>query len=257
MSIRSYGTSRDKDDPRDHFFTASRRRGHPERVDLRGRTPVYNQHSLNSCSANAIAAAIRFDHLRSGTHRALNPSRLFLYFNERAIEDCVPKNVPVSLRDGYKTLARVGVCDEEQWPYRVRQFARKPPAHCYDRAAAHRAIQYMRLKQDLTHMRDCLASGYPFTAGISVYPSIHNERVKRTGSIPMPKRGEKMLGGHAVLAVGYDDRERHIIVQNSWGQAWGAGGYCFIPYDFFLHGDHAWDLWTVRRMNDDPARVER
>jgi C1A family cysteine protease len=257
VSTRSYGTLRDAPDARDCAFPASRHRGHPQSVDLRCGLPVYNQRSLNSCSANAIAAAIRFDHLRSGTRGALNPSRLFLYFNERSIEGCVPKNVPVSLRDGYKTLARLGVCSEEHWPYRVRQFARHPPHDCYNHAAAHRAIRYMRLKQDLTHIRDCLASGYPFTAGISVYPSIHDERVKRTGNIPMPKRGEKMLGGHAVLVVGYDDRERHVIVQNSWGRGWGAGGYCFLPYDFFLHGDHAWDLWTVRRMNDDLSRAQR
>ena len=257
MSNHTYGTKRDAPDPRDRFFSVSRLFGHPRSVDLRGKTPVYNQKSLNSCSANAIAAAIRFDHLRRGTRGALNPSRLFLYFNERSIEGAVDKNVAVSLRDGYKSLARVGVCSEEHWPYRVRHFAHHPPRTCYDHAAAHRAIEYLRLKQDLTHMRDCLASGYPFTAGISIYPSFKTERVKRTGNVPMPKRGETMLGGHAVLVVGYDDRVRRVIVQNSWGRTWGAGGYCSIPYDFILHGDHAWDLWTVRRMNDDPSHAGR
>jgi C1A family cysteine protease len=252
VSDRNYGTRRDAPDPRDHTFAISRRKKHAERVDLRGGAPIYNQKTLNSCSANAIAAAIRFDHLRAGNRRALNPSRLFLYFNERSIEGCIPKNVPVSLRDGYKTLARVGICAEQHWPYRVRHFAHHPPSECYDHAAAHRAVRYMRLKQDLRHIRECLADGYPFTAGITVYPSFETNRVKRTGSVPMPKRGEKLLGGHAVLIVGYDDRARHVIVQNSWGSGWGAGGYCFLPYDFILDEDHAWDLWTVRRMTDDP-----
>jgi len=252
VSNRNYGTRRDAPDVRDHVLSVSTRKGHPEKVDLRGGAPIYNQKSLNSCSANAIAAAIRFDHLRSGG--TLNPSRLFLYFNERSMEGCVPKNVPVSLRDGYKSLARVGVCGEEHWPYRIRHFAKQPPRECYDHAAAHRAIRYMRLKQDLRHIRGCLADGYPFTAGISVYSSFEAEKAKRTGAVPMPKRGEKLLGGHAVLVVGYDDRKRHVIVQNSWGSQWGARGYCFLPYDFILDGDHAWDLWTVRRMNDDPGR---
>jgi len=234
-------------------FSASRKR-HPERVDLRGGAPIYNQRSLNSCSANAIAAAIRFDHLRAGRRDVLSPSRLFLYYNERSMEGLVPKNVPVSLRDGYKSLARVGICAEEHWPYRVRHFAKQPPRECYDHAAEHRAISYMRLKGDLRPIRDCLAEGYPFTCGISVYSSFEAEHVKRTGSVSMPRRGDKLLGGHAVLVVGYDDRARHVIVQNSWGREWGANGYCFLPYDFILDDDHAWDLWTVRRMNDDPVR---
>jgi len=229
----------------------------PESVDLRGSAPIYNQKSLNSCSANAIAAAIRFDHLRSAAPNPLNPSRLFLYYNERSMEGSIAKNVPVSLRDGYKTLARVGICGEEHWPYKVGHFAKQPPSHCYTHAMGHRAIVYMRLKQNLSDIRRCLAAGYPFTLGISVYPSFEAAKTKHTGEVPMPKRGEKMIGGHAVLAVGYDDRARHAIVQNSWGRRWGAGGYCFIPYDFLLHEDHAWDLWTVRRMNDDPAPPKR
>ncbi len=252
MQRRSYGTRRDDPDPRDRRYSARRLRGPlPGRVDLRSAAaPVYNQKTLNSCSANAIAAAIRFDHLRSGDPRALNPSRLFLYFNERAMEGHVGKNVPVSLRDGYKTLARVGVCGEEDWPYEIRQFARRPPRHCYRKAGVHRAIAYMRLGQNLLHIRHCLASGYPFAVGISVYESFHTKTVERTGNVPLPHRGERMLGGHAVLVVGYDDSRKRAIVQNSGGRKWGDRGFFYLPYAFLLNPDHAWDLWTVRRMSD-------
>jgi C1A family cysteine protease len=247
---------RDAPDERDHFFSVPKgRRALPGLVDLRSEAPpVYNQHSLNSCSANAIAAAIRFDHRRGGDPGALNPSRLFIYFNERSIEDLVAQNVPVSLRDGYKTLARVGVCAEDDWPYRVGHFARRPPRSCYHRAVVHRAIAYKRVRQDLRHIRHCLAEGYPFTVGISVYESFQSDAVKRTGIVPMPRRGERMLGGHAVLVVGYDDSRKHVIVQNSWGARWGDRGFFFLPYAFLLNPDHAWDLWTVRRMSDQPAR---
>jgi C1A family cysteine protease len=246
-----YGTRRDRPDPRDHIYAppTGLQRKAPKKVDLRPlMPPVYDQRHLNSCSANAIAAALWFEERhRHDNPRHPSPSRLFIYFNERAIENVLAHNGPVSLRSGYKTVARDGVCSERMWPYRVRDFREAPPPHCREAATQHRAVRYMRLRPRLTHLRACLAEHRPFTFGFAVYQTFKSQLVKRTGVVPRPSKTDKRLGGHAMVAVGYLDDSRHIIARNSWGTSWGDGGYCYVPYDYLLDPNLAWDFWTVTK----------
>jgi C1A family cysteine protease len=252
-AIKRYGTEPDRPDRRDHAYEVppALLRRLPRQVDLRARCPpVYNQKHLNSCSANAIAAALWFDERRHD--RAVpSPSRLFIYYNERAREGSVSINATVSLRDGYRSVARIGVCSERMWPYLVERYRRKPSPHCYEAAADHRAIWYRRLEKTLPQLKACLAEGYPFTGGFSVYQRFESRPVRRTGVVPMPGPHEKKLGGHAMLIVGYSDASEQFIVRNSWGSDWGDRGYGYLPYEYVLAPKHAWDFWTVRRVSRD------
>jgi C1A family cysteine protease len=243
-----YGTARDKHDRRDHWYEP-RARSIPAKVDLRSQMPpVYNQRHLNSCSANAIAAALWFEERHRHNPRHPSPSRLFIYYNERAIEGTIAHNDPVSLRDGYKTVARHGVCVERMWPYDVRRFRRRPFNHCYRIAVEHKAIRYARVEQTLKNLRACLAEGQPITAGFQVYSTFKSELTKRTGVVPLPGGHEKVLGGHAMLLVGFMDDSRHFVVRNSWGPNWGDRGYCYVPFDYLLNPRLSWDFWTVAKV---------
>jgi hypothetical protein len=258
-SIR-FGTHPDVPDCRDHEFVApARLRRPPARVDLRPLCPpVFNQGTvLNSCSAQAIAAAMwfvererprRVASRQFDSDRAPAPARLFLYYNERARAGLTGTNAPVSLRDGYKSVVEQGICAESLWPYRNDRFAVKPPPACYRAALAHRAIRYFRLRRELSQFRACLTSGYPFAMGISVYQNFVGKAVARSGVVSMPHRRERHLGGHAVLVVGYDDDARQFIVRNSAGPHWGKHGYCVMPYAYLLNEQLAWDFWMVRRQ---------
>jgi len=222
----------------------------PAHVDLRRQCPpIYNQGLLNSCSAHALGAAVWFEALKRDFKLALRPSRLFLYYIERSIERQPRCNVPVSLRDGHKALKRFGVCKESQWRYVTGKFSIRPPQECFEAAAAVRLTQFARVKRDLRHLKACLASGNAITMGMSVYESFESRRVKRTGVVPMPEPDERLLGGHAVLVVGYRDENQSFIVRNSWGAKWGHSGYCFIPYEYLMSGKHyAWDFWTILEL---------
>lgn len=96
-------------------------------------------------------------------------------------------------------------------------------------------------------MRACLADGYPLVFGFSVYEGFESQKVAKTGVVDMPKAGEKMLGGHAVLAVGYDDDAKRFTVRNSWGADWGKKGYFTMPYDYVADRNLSDDFWTIRR----------
>jgi C1A family cysteine protease len=145
-------------------------------------------------------------------------------------------------------VAKAGACPEHLWPYRPGRFALRPPAECYRAAKEHRAIKYGRVVRDLAHLKGCLAEGYPITVGMSVFESFKSPRVKKTGRVPMPRRGEKLLGGHAVLIVGYDEESERFLVRNSWGPDWGLDGYFTLPYAYAFHEGYSWDYWTLRRV---------
>lgn len=240
-----FGTHPDIPDVRDREYLPATTRRLPREVDLRpSMPPVYNQGRLNSCSAHAIGAALWYEERRRGHAEAPSPSRLFLYYNERRHERVVHHNVPVSLRDGYRSVATRGICPEAMWPYRVHQYDRQPTAACYRAARRTRALAYYRLHRNLRTMQACLAEGNPFTLGVSVHESFMSAAVKRTGEVPQPRAHEKLLGGHAMLIVGYHSEHERFIVRNSWGTGWGAGGYGFLPFAFMLHESLSWDFWT-------------
>jgi C1A family cysteine protease len=134
------------------------------------------------------------------------------------------------------------------WPYDITQFATQPTAECYQAALQHKAILYQRVVRDLTQMKGCLADGYPFVFGFTVYESFESQQVAQDGHAPLPQAGEQVLGGHAVLAVGYDDSNQWFIVRNSWGTGWGMQGYFTLPYAYLTNRSLSSDFWTLRQV---------
>jgi C1A family cysteine protease len=249
--IRKFGWIPDLPDIRDHFYSAPQPTllTLPDKVDLREQCPaVYDQGQLGSCTGNAIAAAVQFDRLKATQAPDFPPSRLFIYYNERVLEHTVPQDAGAMIRDGIKTIASCGVCPETDWPYNIGQFAEKPSVRAFSDALGHKAASYCRLLNTLPQLKGCLATGYPFVFGFSVYESFESEDVAKSGQVNMPQPNEKLLGGHAVLAVGYDESQQRFIVRNSWGPAWGMNGYFTIPYAYLIDDNLADDFWTVRMM---------
>jgi C1A family cysteine protease len=247
-----YGWIPDLPDQRDHMFAAAPMflTALPPHVDLRPKCPkeVYDQGQLGSCTANAIAAAIEFDLMKQAAADIFTPSRLFIYYNERVIEGTVNSDSGAQIRDGIKTVANQGACHEKIWPYDIAKFRTKPSKAAYTDGAKHTAVQYQRLIQTLPQMQGCLASGYPFVFGFTVYESFEGPDVAKTGIANYPASGEKVVGGHAVLAVGYDDPSQRFIVRNSWGAKWGMQGYFTIPYNYLTTSNLADDFWTIRMV---------
>jgi C1A family cysteine protease len=247
--IQRYGWTPDLPDRRDHLFAAAPPilGALPPSFDLRSQCPaVYDQGQLGSCTGNAIAGAIEFELMKQKL-TVFTPSRLFIYYNERVIEGTVNSDSGAQIRDGMKSVATTGVCPENpDWPYDISKFSQKPTATSFTDAARTKAVTYQRLVQAANQMKGCLASGYPFVFGFSVYASFESDPVAKTGHAPMPAAGESQIGGHAVMAVGYDDANQWFIVRNSWGAGWGMSGYFTLPYAYLLDSNLSDDFWTVR-----------
>ena len=251
LTIQRYGWVRDLPDQRDYRFSAPLQvTTLPPSVDLTSACPpVYDQGQLGSCTANAIAAALEFDQMKENQSPVFVPSRLFIYYNERVIEGTVRSDSGAQIRDGMKSVANQGACSEDMWPYDLTKWEKKPSHACYQNALSHNATTYQSLTQNIDQMKGCLASGYPFVFGFTVYESFESDQVAQTGHVPMPQAGEKVLGGHAVLAVGYDDANQWFIVRNSWGSSWGMKGYFTMPYAYLLDANLSSDFWMVQTVH--------
>ena len=223
----------------------------PQSVDLRHKCPaVYDQGTLGSCTAQALAAAFEFNDCITNT---FTPSRLFIYYNERQLENTINEDSGALLSDGIKTLEKYGVCNESDWPYNISKFAEKPPNRGYKTALQHRAYTVHNISPDINSMKNSLASGYPFVVGIAIYESFESPQVSKTGVVQMPNiNTEKCLGGHAVIVVGYSDQHQHWIVRNSWGTEWGDKGYFYLPYLYLVDAKLSSDLWNITKISSTP-----
>jgi C1A family cysteine protease len=261
----NFGWVPDLPDVRDHLFAAPMATigALPAAVDLRKYCPatVYDQGQIGSCTANAIAGAFEFDLLKQSLPDFM-PSRLFIYYNERAMEGHVHTDSGAMIRDGIKSVAKLGVCSEVDWPYdgspattdggpwpKGARAAKKPPRTLYTKAKTNEAMTYQRVVRSLAQFKGCLAGGYPFVFGFTVYESFESAAVAKNGIVPMPTSTEQVLGGHAVLAVGYDDATSRFIVRNSWGPKWGQAGYFTMPYAYLTETGLSQDFWTIRSVS--------
>ena len=225
----------------------------PATADLRGWcSPIEDQGNLGSCTAHAGVVIVEyFERRSSGKH--IDASRLFLYKVTRNLMRSVG-DTGAFLRNAMGAIALFGVPPEEYWPYKISDFDKEPPAFCYAFAQNYQAIKYFRLDPPstakevvLNRIKTNLAAGIPAMFGFTVYSSM--AQAGTTGQIPYPAAGEKIEGGHAIAAVGYDDNMKikntspgssetkgALLIRNSWGTGWGNAGYGWFPYDYVLKG---------------------
>ena len=255
--VRYYGAKQDTPDYRDYSKTYSQHEIPSwllPTADLRKYVNrVYDQGQLSSCTANALCGAYALNLQKQSVtlskgFQYFNPSRLFLYYNTRDYEGTTDRDSGASIRETIKALNRKGVCDESNWPYNIKKYATKPPMSCYQSAQGNTLCKYERLSQNIDQFRACLNDNCPFVFGFKVYNSFHNSSNGLYGSTSTPTRREMLaqpLGLHAVMAVGYNDTERRIIVANSWGPGWGDNGYFHMPYDFITNPELCCDFWKI------------
>jgi C1A family cysteine protease len=254
------GWQPDKPDSRDQLYQPSFQELPPARVDIAPPFPCYDQGQIASCTANALAAAVQYDRLQAGDQPAFQPSRLFLYYNERAADNHPAIDAGSTLRTGLKCLQQQGICPEDDWTYDDTappqgslQFppnakaAQPPQQPAFDAALNYTITSYQRIYQPiLMTLQACLASGLPFVFGFSVYASWFNTK---PANIPLPSQNDSLIGGHAVMCVGYDSTTRYFKIRNSWGTAVGDNGYFYMPFEYMTGGpSYTDDFWVINAV---------
>jgi C1A family cysteine protease len=258
-AIRVGGYRPDKKSRSSNKFGAERCPKHemPEIVDLRTfMSPVENQRDSNSCTANAIAGA--YEYLENRIYgQVTDVSRLFIYYNARALDDRTQHDEGTYLSHCVKVVRKYGACSEQTWPFELNQIKHEPPKQAYKEAKQFRIEDAAPVEVDLDAMRECLAAGYPFVFGLQLFGSFGNAG-GNGGLVPMPDpNNESHDGGHAMLCVGYSDPDQVFIVRNSWGPEWGDQGYCYIPYAYMTNPELNHDCWVIYQVSDRKVDFRR
>ena len=235
----------------------------PASVDLRAWfSPIENQLNLGSCTVNVGVGLLEYYERRAyGKH--IDASRFFLYKTSRDLLKWTG-DTGAYLRTTLQALALFGVPPEEYWPYDVSKFDVEPSAFLYSFAGNYKALSYYRLDPSgttptalLARIKSNLAAGLPAFFGFTVYNSYVQASAANKGAIPFPVATDRVVGGHAVVAAGYDDNVKiknsnaggatttgALLIRNSWGTGWGDGGYGWLPYDYVQRGI-ATDWWSL------------
>lgn len=250
-SIKS-GWRPDKPDFRDRKYkTEAKEYQFPSIFSLRNdMPPIMDQGDLGSCTACCISTVLMFNRMKTKQTPYFRPSVLFIYYNERVVENEVNSDSGAEIRTGIKTVNKIGFCDEKYWKYDQKKWKTKPSDRAYKNASLYKTHSYFRLNnKNLTELKACLYSGYPFVFGYTCYDN-ETEADENGGYIPMPLTTSKTTDGHAMTCCGYDDERKLFIIHNSWGTETGDKGYYYFPYDYMLNTDLTDDLWTVRSINE-------
>lgn len=225
----------------------------PARVDLRSyMTPVENQGQTSSCVANATAGAYEYLVKRHRGDDAYDVSRLFIYFNARKLAGTEHEDSGSQIQDAIGGLKQFGACSETTWPFQEEVVNSEPDENAYSEASSFIVEQTQAVPVDLDTWKHALAEGHPIIFGIMLFDSFDRQRKK--GLVPLPsnnERGRDSHGAHAMLCVGYSDKDRVFIVRNSWGTDWGDQGYCYMPYDYVMNPElNLGDAWIIQQLDN-------
>jgi C1A family cysteine protease len=246
----------DQPDSRDHLYQLNTALMLAPVVDLRQYcSTIEDQGNIGSCTGNAIAGQIELIDRKGG--KALDVSRLFIYYEERVLEGSVRYDAGAYIRDGIKVCYTKGAPLESLWPYVTNKFATKPPTTAYTDALKRKVTGYQRCT-DFTAVKNAVAAGNPVVIGFTVYNSFEGTTNNTTGMMPFPNTAtETILGGHAVCIVGYNDTmpvagraNGRFICRNSWGTGWGDRGYFYMPYDVIKTTTMSSDFWLISAVRN-------
>ena len=274
MTKRYYGLKRQKIDARDFVYKAPMAVAValPSKADLTlYDSPIENQGGLGACTAFATCGAMQLLEIKQGSPKffplafvelcfmkvarailnffriinwyAGNLSKLFTYYNARAIEGTTGSDSGAELRDVIKGVATYGACNEQDWWYNEPAVMLQPSMLAYSNAKNNTLKEYRSLAT-LDDMRGCLADGYPFVFGFIVFYSFEFGTINKTGIVEMPTATDTIIASHGVCCVGYDDDKKLFKCRNSWGNKWGKGGYFYMPYDYIML--FGFDFWMVK-----------
>jgi len=213
----------------------------PTRVDLRDQcSPVGNQGKMGSCTAWSVGKGFREFQINKRNERKVPLSAMFIYYEARAAWGNTQEPTGSTIYDNMVVLEEKGICTDESFPYDVTKYMIKPTTAMYQEAKECTSSGASHIST-LDDMQSALAQGEVVRFAFDVMESFRT--VGTDGMMPVPKAGEKRLGGHAVMAVGYDSQKQVVIVRNSWGTDWADKGYFYMPYEVVRTKGR--DMWTA------------
>lgn len=211
---------------------------------------VWDQLTTGSCTGHGVTAAKMYARAKQGLP-FVDLSRLFPYWNARVAEGSQDSDSGAVIADVVAATQALGDCPYTDLPTDANLVTVAPSAEAFSDALAHKALSATRVWGSAGpgleyHTKHCISVlGLPVVYGITVYESFESDEVAKSGIVPIPGPSEQVLGGHCIVAVGYDDAAQLVLSRNSWGTDWGQAGYFQIPYGYIFNPDYSDDFHAI------------
>lgn len=218
----------------------------PPQIDLSPMcSPVEDQGTIGSCTANAVVGSIEYQMLAAG-QQLTDLSRLFLYYNARRMSDREDQDSGTSMPHAMASLLAYGACPEAIWPYDKARWSMRPPEEVYNQTVRLPDLHYARVGT-IGECKYILATGVPIIFAMGVPDQAMMVVAAQTGILSAPANGQWEVpnGAHAMLIVGYDDAREAFLVRNSWGTKWGMQGHMWADYSVIAHYGLPDGFWAV------------
>jgi len=214
--------------------------------------PALDQGIEGSCTAHGPGCGAHILINKRHTTYDFAMSMNFQYFNARWLEGTIKSDSGAQIRNAIKAMNKYGICSDELWPYDPKTMFNKPTPEAYIDALQYKVLDYYRVSVDQNAIKQVIASGYPLVIGISIYESFESPQTAESGVVPLPQKGEDLMGGHCMCVYGYDQEGAHV--RNSWGPTWGKNGSCLIPWNYIANPQFGSDYWAMRLFGSDAEK---
>jgi C1A family cysteine protease len=218
----------------------------PDRREIN--PPVRDQGKYGSCVGCSSVYGVAW--LRRHEPRDLEGKTIMSamqeYYDARTADGDEWKNVDAGayIRDAMDMLRKKGVAPESNWPY-TKPFNRTPTKSVYTAAARWKLGAHWRCN-GLDDILQAINAGYAVVGGITIYSSFWVSNTNG-GRVPMPNaQTDKLEGGHALYWDMFNQAERWVRFENSWGPNWGDRGYGYVPFDYLANPNLADDFWAMQ-----------
>jgi len=208
--------------------------------------PVYISSNLNSCVSNSVAFIYHYTQKKLDIN--ISPSRLFLYYNTRMIENTINKDVGCQIKNCLESINLYGVCNENEYPYKIDNVFNKPPVNFYNPDIK---IKFSKIEQTIDQIKLALNNNYPIIFGFNVFESFESDEIEKTGIVPYPNEEENILGGHCAVIIGCDSDKEVFIIRNCWGFIWGDKGYFYLPYQYVINTNFCDNFWIIDNFDEN------
>src|ERR1035437_8950797 len=232
-ALRTFAWTKDKTDSRALIYKVAKAIPLPKTVNpICANNRVEDQGQLGACTGHAVTTALEVELGLT----SMQLSRLMAYYNARVIEGTISTDSGAMIRDVIKGLLNTGVCNEDLCAYDISKFNVAPSAAAYNNAKTiiaqvlAKKIVYQRVTT-LNDVLNAIGTGSPVAFGFYAPASIM--KLPLSGILAVPRNNNEFIGGHAVVADGYNQAQSFFWVRNSWGINWGLKGYFKMPFSWF------------------------